>query len=118
MTDAQIGLWLMFGTTTVMGALVGFYTSKNDISGEMTFSDEVKAACAYAIAFFCYYVGSLILYSTVMKNPYFSPFSYALVTIVLGAMAFGIASELSYYFFKVVNWFVKWYYKNILTTNK
>ena len=107
MSDAQIGLLLMFGATVGAGALVGF----KHVNETNPYKRNVSVPTwLYANLIFLYYLGALMLGPSVMKED--SSISvYAVITYVIGIVVTRIASWAWSFIFKKFNQFVKRYAK-------
>ena len=109
MSDAQIGLLLMFGATVGAGALVGFKHVNEITPCKRNVS---VPTWLYANLIFLYYLGALMLRPSVMKED--SSISvYAVITYVIGILVTQIASWVWSFIFKKFNQFVKRYAKTL-----
>ena len=107
MSDAQIGLLLMFGAVVGIGALFGF----KHVFGTSPYKRNVSVPTwLYLNLIFVYYLGVLMLGPSVMKEDSSIPV-YAIITYVIAILATRIAGWVWCFIFKKFNQFVKRYAK-------
>ncbi|MFA6408078.1 MAG: hypothetical protein WCW36_01200 [Candidatus Paceibacterota bacterium] len=118
MNDMQMGILLMFGSVTLIGITVGFYTSKHgDIGRGFTFGNDdesseedwLKAIMLYVITAFIYIVGILTFQPAAMTNPYYSPWIYAPGVICCGFVMLIIAISVFAGIFDEIKKWARWY---------
>lgn len=119
MTDTQIGINLMLVAVMLVGAVIGFCTSRYDsfVRGLTLASkkNDVVFAAAYSVASLLYFVGVLMAHPAAMTSDYYSPIGYIAVVLVAGISGLVMSLMIWWFAFSLFNIFARWYVKTFLS---